>query len=232
MRVLAIDTATSCGVVGIAEDGRPVGELSLISRENHSARLLPSIDWLLSMAGWRIEEIDGFGVTLGPGSFTGLRVGLSTVKGLAWALNKPVAGFGSLEILAAGAAHDGTKLVPMLDARKGRVYGGAFQNDGTRLETVLPTADLPVADLIRSIEGPLLCLGEGARTYRAEIEKLGRGDLSFAPLELDLPKGATIARLTGEALLRGETIDIRRAEPAYLRASEAERKQNEATTIP
>jgi tRNA threonylcarbamoyladenosine biosynthesis protein TsaB len=231
MKVLAIDTATSCGVVGIGEDGRPVAEVSLVSKENHSARLLPSVDWLLRMAGWKIEEIDGFGVTLGPGSFTGLRVGLSTVKGFAWTLGKPVAGLDSLEVLAAQFPAERGTVVPMLDARKGRIYGAAFRRNGARMETRLPSSDLSVQELLAMIQGEVVCLGEGARKYRTEIEASGRTDVTFAPPEYDLPRGATIARMAFEALSAGRTLDLHRAEPAYLRASEAElkRKGLEAT---
>jgi tRNA threonylcarbamoyladenosine biosynthesis protein TsaB len=229
MKVLAIDTATTCGVIGIGEHGRPVAEISLVSRENHSARLLPSVDWLLTMAGWKIEEIDGFGVTLGPGSFTGLRVGLSTIKGLAWALKKPVAGLNSLEVLACQVRAEREILVPMLDARKGRVYGAAYRWSEGSVETLLPPGDVPVSELISGLRGSsLLCFGEGARKYRAEIEAVGRSDVAFAPPEYDLPRGATISRVTFEALSRSETLDIGPVEPTYLRASEAELKRKEA----
>jgi tRNA threonylcarbamoyladenosine biosynthesis protein TsaB len=229
MKILSIDTATSCGVVGIGESGRPVAEVSLISRENHSARLLPSVDWLLRMAGWKLDEIDLFGVTLGPGSFTGLRVGLSTIKGFAWTTEKPTVGLDSLEVLAAQLSTDHATLVPMLDARKGRVYGAAFRRAGGRLETLLPSADLPVEELLSQVPGDVVCFGEGARKYRTIIESTGRTNVTFAPPEYDLPRGATIVRLTLEAFSGGRRLDLHRAEPTYLRESEAERKRKETT---
>jgi tRNA threonylcarbamoyladenosine biosynthesis protein TsaB len=225
MKVLAIDTATSCGVVGLAENGRPVAELSLVSRETHSARLLPGIEWLLKSAGWTIAEIDGFGVTLGPGSFTGLRVGLSAVKGLAWSLRKPVAGLSSLEILADQYRGEGVTIAPMLDARRDRVYCAAYRWNGDKLAILRPPSDSSAPEFVRDLTGPVVCFGEGARKYRGAIEAIGKNGVIFAPAEYDLPRGTTAARLASEALARGETLDIYRAEPLYLRPSEAELKR-------
>ncbi|MFH1262070.1 MAG: tRNA (adenosine(37)-N6)-threonylcarbamoyltransferase complex dimerization subunit type 1 TsaB [Pseudomonadota bacterium] len=225
MRVLAIDTATSCGVLGLAENGRPVAELSLVSRETHSARLLPAIEWLLKTIGWTIAEIDGFGITLGPGSFTGLRVGLSTVKGFAWSLSKPVAALNSLEILTHQYREDRVTIVPMLDARRDRVFCAAYRWNGDRLVVLRPPSDSSAPEFVSALEGPVVCFGEGARKYRGAIEAVGKDSVIFAPTEYDLPRGTTAARLASEALSRGETLDIHRAEPIYLRPSEAERKR-------
>jgi tRNA threonylcarbamoyladenosine biosynthesis protein TsaB len=232
MKVLAIDTATACGAVGLTENGRLIAELSLVSHETHSARLLPGVEWILKRVGWKIDEIDGFGVTLGPGSFTGLRVGLSTVKGFAWALKKPMVGLSSLEVLASQYRDEKVFIVPMLDARKERVYAASFRWENDRLETILPACDLPAAEFISGISGNVVLLGEGSRKYQSSIQALQRTDVTFAPLEFDLPRGATIARLTYEALLRGATLDIYQAEPTYLRASEAELKRREVPLSP
>jgi tRNA threonylcarbamoyladenosine biosynthesis protein TsaB len=228
MKILAIDTATSCGVIGLSENDRPVAEVSVVSKETHSARLLPSIDWLLRTVGWSLGEIDGFGVTLGPGSFTGLRVGLATIKGFAWSLKKPVAGLHTLTVLGSQYRAESKVIVPMLDARRDRVYGAAFRWDRGGLKTLFPPSDLPAAELVSNLSEPIVCLGEGARKYRSAIEQSGRKDVEFAPLEYDLPRGGTIARLAFEALSKGETLDIYKAEPAYMRASEAELKRKEA----
>ncbi len=228
MKVLAIDTATSCGAVGLNEDGRPVAELSVLSQETHSARLLPGIEWILKTAGWSIGEIDGFGLTLGPGSFTGLRVGLSTIKGFAFALRKPVVGLGSLEVLASQYQDGNATIVPMLDARRERVYGAAYHWDHGALVASISPCDIAATDLIRKIEGAVVCLGEGARKYASAVESLGRHNVSFAPIEFDLPRGSTIAQMTYRALVEGRTLDIHHAEPAYMRASEAELRKKEA----
>ncbi len=225
MKVLAIDTSSRCGVIGLWADGVPLAELSLQSNENHSARLLPGVDWLLKSLQLAPADMDGFGVVVGPGSFTGLRVGLATIKGFAWSLGKPVAGLSSLEVLAHGVSERSGQIVPMLDARKGRVYSALYQAlSGEELSAVTPAVDVDAVDFIRSIPGNLLLLGDGARKYEAGIRAAAGERVRFAPAVFDLPRGMVAAELAAKALSRGETLDVEKAEPAYLRLSEAEVK--------
>lgn len=226
MKILAIDTSSRYGVIALAENGEPLAELSLRSRETHSARLLPSIDHLLSLLGWTIDQIDAFGVVVGPGSFTGLRVGLATVKGLVWGTDKPVAAIGSLEVLASGLPVSGKLLCPMLDAKKGRVYGGFFKNDGDELMVVRPAEDISVVDLVRNAQEDIVCVGDGARRYANEIrETMGRR-ATWAPIEFDIPRGHVLARLTQSALTMGAGAPVTELEPRYLRLSEAEMNED------
>ena len=143
--------------------------MTLRSRETHSARLLPGIEEVLSSAGVTLREIDLFGVTIGPGSFTGLRVGLATAKGFAWAHQKPLVGVSSLEVLvqhARASAGPSDTFVPMLDARKGRVYGAAYQWRNNQLVCLLPPADVDAAHLLQQVAstatqapGRMICFG-------------------------------------------------------------------------
>jgi tRNA threonylcarbamoyladenosine biosynthesis protein TsaB len=217
MKVLAIDTSTSCGVVGLSVDGQPIGEVSMVSNEAHSARLLPSIDWLLKTCGFTLQDVDGFGVTLGPGSFTGLRIGLSTVKGFAWSTRKPVVGLRSLDILARQCPMTEVSILPMLDARRSEVYGGIYRWKNHLLETVVEPVDRSVESFLKDLDGPAIVLGEGARRYRGQIETLAKGRVQFLSEEFDVPHGATLAKMAHDALARGETLDIEKAEPMYLR---------------
>ncbi len=220
MNVLAVDTSTRWGAVGIARDGVPVAEISLLSQENHSARLLPSIDWLLNSCRLTLDEIDGFGVVTGPGSFTGLRVGLATIKGLAWAQHKPVAALDSLRLLAQAFASS-DPVVPMLDARKGHVYAAVFRWEAGNSVTVKPSADVSAVELAGEISGPAVFLGEGARRYGEEIARACKG-ASFAPPWFDVPRGGLAAVLAFESIRNGDTSDVASLEPKYLRLSEAE----------
>ncbi|HLG20112.1 MAG TPA: tRNA (adenosine(37)-N6)-threonylcarbamoyltransferase complex dimerization subunit type 1 TsaB [Bdellovibrionota bacterium] len=222
MRVLAIDTSSRCGCVGISEDGAPLGELALLSKEAYSASLLPSIEWLLSQLRLTISDIEAFGVTMGPGSFTGLRVGLSTIKGLAWAAKKPVTGLTSLEVLAHNFLQPGIFLAPMLDARKGRVYGAVYRWTDDRLETVVSPRDTEAAQLLRERPGPVVCFGDGARKYKNELEQLKSPAIRWIGSEADIPRGLVLARLAHEQLSQGLTVDIHSVEPIYMRPSEAE----------
>jgi tRNA threonylcarbamoyladenosine biosynthesis protein TsaB len=225
MIILAVDTSTRCGAVGIARDGVPLAEISLQSQENHSARLLPAIDWLLNASHLTLKEVDGYGVVTGPGSFTGLRVGLATIKGLAWAEKKPVAELDSLTVLSRALCDAADLLVPMLDARKGRVYAAVYLGRAEGLEVLSPPADVDVGDLTASLNAPALFFGDGARSYGEEIRS-GMGNRArFAPAWCDLPRGSVAAVLASESIRDGRTVDITSLEPKYLRRSEAEIKK-------
>ena len=230
MRVLAVDTSTRWGAVGLYDDQGPIGEISLLSRESHSSRLLPSIDWMLQTAGLTLQEIDGFGVTIGPGSFTGLRVGLSTVKGLAWSTKKPVVALHSLEILAHNLPDVPSFIAPMLDARKGRVFGAIYCWEKGVLHTVVSPQDIEMVQLLDRDCGTVVCLGDGARKNAATLDALGTNEIHLAPVETDVPRGGVAARLAHQKLLAGELLDIVSAEPIYLRASEQELKERGALT--
>ena len=127
MNLLAVDTSGPNGAVGLGIDGKTVAETLFSCHETYSARLLPVIDSILKENNLSVDVIDMFGVVIGPGSFTGLRVGLATIKGLAWANQKPMVGISSLEVLAHNLRNTRKPIIPMLDARKQRVYGAIYQ---------------------------------------------------------------------------------------------------------
>jgi len=129
MRVLGIDTSTSCGAVGLIDDERVICEYLLDIPVTHSERLLGAIELVLRDARCAIEDLDGWAISLGPGSFTGLRIGVSTVKGLAFATQKPVAGISTLDVLASQTSPTPFLICPILDARKGEVYTAFYRYD-------------------------------------------------------------------------------------------------------
>src|SRR5947199_6371402 len=130
MRVLAVETSTLSGGAALLDDERVVGEYTLDVRITHSERLMAAIDRLLSDAGWTPRDLEGLAVTVGPGSFTGLRVGLSTVKGLALALAIPVAAVPTLDAMAAMLPYAALPVCPVLDARQREVYASLYPWDG------------------------------------------------------------------------------------------------------
>ena len=221
MKVLAVDTSSRCGAIGLCIDGETVAELSLKSQENHSARLLPSIEWLLSTLRLTPQDVDAFGVVTGPGSFTGLRVGLATVKGLAWATNKPVTALHALEVLAQPFRYSNVLVVPSTDARKGRVYGAAYFWESGQLQTMKEAAEMDVQTLVADLPREFVLLGEGSRKYEKEIQSAAKKPFSYAPLAYDLPRGAILAQMAYERIQKGDTVDLRTVEPMYLRWSDA-----------
>jgi len=129
MKVLGLDTSTSCGAVGLIDDERVISEYLVDIPITHSERLLGAIELLLRDAHCAIEDLDGWAISLGPGSFTGLRIGVSTVKGLAFATQKPVAGISTLDVLASQISPTPFLICPILDARKGEVYTAFYRYD-------------------------------------------------------------------------------------------------------
>jgi len=188
MNILCIDTSTSYGVLSLSENENTLAEISFSSNEMSSSKLLPTIEWLCKSAGVEFDAIDGFGITLGPGSFTGLRIGLATIKGFAWAKQKPVVGISPLEALAFPLKFSPFTIVPMMDARRGRVYGAGFRWNGKHLELVFPPSDLQAHVLVSKIDAPMICLGQGARKYKDEIMRNASAKhIQFAPLDCDIP---------------------------------------------
>ncbi|UCD83641.1 MAG: tRNA (adenosine(37)-N6)-threonylcarbamoyltransferase complex dimerization subunit type 1 TsaB [Deltaproteobacteria bacterium] len=225
MKILSVDTSTMMGSIALIEDDRVISEFSLNLPDTHGQRLLPMIDQLLGSSHCPIEDIDGFTVALGPGSFTGLRIALSSVKGLAMASGKPVVGVSTLEALALNLQFSRYLVCPFLDARKGEVYTALFQFDQEgNLIKIIDEMVTPPEIILAEIKQTAVFLGDGAEIYRDLIrERLGKMAL-FAPMNLRYPRAVNVARLALPRLKRGEAMEIDSLIPTYLRRSEAELK--------
>ena len=233
MLILALETATLTGSVALvdastAEDAsspamKIVGEITLNLQSTHSERLMPSIHNLLEEASLSIHDLQGIALGLGPGSFTGLRIGVSTVKGLAYALKIPVVGVSTLETLACNVPYYGSVICPALDARKKEVYAAFFQGGGEG--TITRRSEdwvLSPENLCRRVSGQTLFLGNGAVAY-GEVLRKNLGSLaSFAPPELSLPRALNVARLALLKFKTAQTLDLFSFTPIYIRRSEAE----------
>ena len=225
MKILAADTSTSTGAVALLDGIRVKAEWSLDSRVTHNRRLLGIIDRILNESGWNIGDIEGMGVTAGPGSFTGLRIGLTTIKTLAWARSIPFVAIHTLDALAEPLSGSRNPVCALLDARKKEVFAALYDPTGKdglvrRGEGwVIPPGDL--ADLIRE---PTVFCGDGWFAY----EKLFRQRLGEKAIEAPAPlhsiRAATVAAMARERILAGTQDDPRAARPFYLRPSDAELK--------
>ena len=226
MKVLGVDTSTSCGSLGIIDDDEVVAEYALLRDETHSTRLVPAIQALLKEAQLDLDDIDGIAISLGPGSFTGLRVGLSAVKGLALAAERPVVGVPTLDALASNLPFTPYLICPLLDARKGEVYTALYKDgDGGRIEQLAPYQVLAPLDLLEKI--PLqetIFLGDGVEAYGELIEERLGAKALFVPPHLRFLRGSTVAEIGCQRFKRGEQDDISSLVPIYVRPSDAELK--------
>ena len=223
MRILSIDTSTDCGSIAILEDETLRALLSLNIKKTHSQRLLPCMDFLLSECGLKVNDMDAFAVARGPGSFTGVRIALACAKGLAFASGKPLVGVSTLEALARQSAEPDILLCPILDARRGEIFGAAYREEhiGGRLCEVLPGRAEPLDKFLENISEPALFSGDGAIKFADAIKKKLGGNAHFAPPGRNLPSAVTVALLGRERLLRGESDDVETLVPIYLRQHDA-----------
>lgn len=226
IRLLAIDTAAETVGVAVAVGGEVRAEIVEASATEHSRRLFRLVDAVLGGADLRKTDLTHVGVTVGPGSFTGLRVGLATAKGIAYALNIPLAGVSSLCAMAGGSAPFPGTVVPILDARKRQVYGGAW--DGMTREVRIPEGVWDPAVFVRElsrIPGLALVLGSGLGTYRAVFqEALGDRLVEAAQSRWHIPPRQVALLAYGEAEA-GRAVAPALLAPVYHRLSEAEERK-------
>jgi len=224
MKLLAIETSTMLGGAAILEDDRLIAESRINVKITHSERLMGEIDRLLICSGLKIEDIDVFGISIGPGSFTGLRVGLSAVKGLAYAASKKIVSVPTLEAFAWNVPFSKYQVCPMLDARKKEVYAGIFRWHEDRFVRVMEERAIKIEDLCSSINEPTIFLGEGATLYKETIEAW-LNDLSiFGRPQIMVPLPSNAAYLGMIKAKNGEFDDPIKLTPLYLRRSETEAK--------
>jgi tRNA threonylcarbamoyladenosine biosynthesis protein TsaB len=212
VRILAVDTTTARGSLAVVTEEGVAAQSRSTSREGHSRWLFEAVDAALEELGLEAGELDAFAVTVGPGSFTGLRVGMSSVQGLALATGRPCVGVASLDILGRAAAGRAETVVALVDAQRGEVYAGVFDREGRRRgEHRVGRVEALVADL----EGDVAFVGDGALLYRAEIEALVPG--ASLP-EVDLFLAAGVGRAALETLRAGGGCAPGELRPLYLRA--------------
>jgi len=233
MRVLGIDTSTSCGSIGIIDDDRVVSDYLLNSSVTHSERLLGSIEFALKEARFPLEDLDGWAISLGPGSFTGLRIGVSTLKGLSFATQKPVAGVPTLDALASQVSPTPYLICPVLDARKGEIYAAFYRyGKGDILKRVSPYRAIGPDELVKEIAEKTIFIGDGVRTYGEFFRDALPAHAAFPSSPLHLLQGSTVATLGLTLLRKGSSLDLSTFTPIYVRRSEAEIKWDEKHPAP
>jgi tRNA threonylcarbamoyladenosine biosynthesis protein TsaB len=224
MKVLGVDTSTMTAGIGIVAEDEILFEVKFSVKITYSEILLSCIDQALKNIGLKIEDIDGFATSIGPGSFTGLRIGLSTLKGLCFATGKPLASVPSLDALAYLSLYCQYPVVTMLDAKKNQVYAAIYETKNGELKRQTDYLVVDVEDLAKRISQKSLFVGPGAKLYQKKVIELLKDKAYFCLTEQSLPSGATVAFLGSKKLILGQAEDIANLEPLYLRKSEAELK--------
>ncbi|AEH44002.1 peptidase M22 glycoprotease [Thermodesulfatator indicus DSM 15286] len=222
--ILAIETASPCG--GVAIVGKELlGEITLASQETHSRRLMLAIDYLLKQLKLDLKDLAAIGIGLGPGSFTGLRIGLATAKGLHLASGLPLIGISTLEALAYSLIISEKPVCALLDARRNQVYTAIYQPKDEGLEEIMPPALLTPEKLAKRIKEPTYFVGDGAKVYNALFQEMLGDKFLLAPPNLRHLRAANVAFLARKRYLDGEIDDPFKLLPIYLRPSEAELKK-------
>lgn len=223
MYVLGIESATPVAAVAVADDGGILAERMVFNNRTHSVNLLPMIKAVLEESEVGRHNLAGIAVSGGPGSFTGLRIGMSTAKALAQVLGLPVAGISTLETLAYPLAGSHELICPILNARKNEVYAAVYEHTN-KPALAGPMAVQPetLAELLLELGRPVVFAGDGVAAYAALLkERLGEL-ATFAPLSANFPRGAAVAELGLVAFQKGIGIDPLDLRPQYIRPSEAE----------
>ncbi|MDY6822691.1 MAG: tRNA (adenosine(37)-N6)-threonylcarbamoyltransferase complex dimerization subunit type 1 TsaB [Thermodesulfobacteriota bacterium] len=221
MKILAVDTATfSCGLA-LAADDQILFQSAHISRQTHSRRLMPMIDAALKTTGLTLDGLNGFAVTKGPGSFTGLRIGISTVKGLAAVADKPVAGISSLDALAWPFVFTAMPVCVLMDARKSEVYTCRYQNDGNTLARITEEQALPPAEALQGLKTPHIVVGSGVEAYRDLIRETAGENAVPAMRFQHIINPAIVAHLGMQQLKNGTASTAGTITPVYLRQPDA-----------
>lgn len=227
MLILGLDTTTLVSSAALIAGDTLLAEITQQTQKTHSERLLPQIAELLALAEMDKKDLEAVAVSSGPGSFTGLRIGLATAKALAYALRIPIVGVSTLAALAYGNPAPGGILAPMLDAQKGNIYLALYRWQGGTLTEITPPAvrsfTAALGELTQ-LSQPVIAMGEAAVMFRQEIQSAQQAgaDLWLAPPHCILPRAGSVALLGQKMLQQGIVHDCKTLEPHYIRRSEAE----------
>jgi tRNA threonylcarbamoyladenosine biosynthesis protein TsaB len=222
MKILGVDTSMISCSVAIVDETSLLSEFTIYREETHSKHLMDMIKAVMRMAGLNFSDLDGFAITRGPGSFTGLRIGISTIKGLVVALEKPVVGVSSLETLAFQVSYSRDLICPILDARRGEVYFSRYRCINSHLIKQTKERVAPPDKAVDDLNESCLFVGNGAVLYKEMIlEKMGEF-ASFAPMIQNTIRASTIAYLSMAKFENNDTDEIEKILPYYIRKSDAE----------
>ena len=225
MKILALETSAKSVSCAVVEDGAPLASAYQCTGLTHSRTLLPMVDAMLKNADLTLDDINAIAIAAGPGSFTGLRIGIAAVKGLAWAADKPCLGVSTLEAMAWGARALGGDLCCVMDARAGQVYNALFTVEDGRVHRLCDDRAIKLTELAEEIgEAPYFLVGDGADLCYNTIKENCTG-LRLAPVELRFATGFGVAAAALPLFREGKACSPQELDAFYLRRPQAERER-------
>ena len=224
MNILALDTSSRAASCAILQEGILTGEFFVNTGLTHSQTIMPMVEALLAATGTTVNQMDLFAVSVGPGSFTGLRIGIAAIKALAMALNKPCAGVSTLQALAGNATDFSGHVVPVMDARRAQVYTALYASQNNRQQLLCADDALSIEALgqrLTTITGPKLLIGDGAALCKEKLAHIP--DLQVAAPGILHQRAGSVA-LAAAALPANSYVTAAELTPVYLRLPQAERE--------
>ena len=233
MNILAIDSSGLAASCAILSDGVIRAEFFVCNRLTHSETLLPMVDQAVSASGLELGEMDAAAISKGPGSFTGLRIGSATAKGLAEAVGIPVIGVPTVNSIAQNMAGFDGNIVPLMDARRNETYTGIFTFTGTELTVLREQCAVPLGEILCDVNErgkKTVFLGDGVKVFAAQIKEECKVPFIFAPPDHALQRASGVAVLAEKYFREGKYLDASDHVPVYLRVSQAEREYDNLRT--
>lgn len=230
MKILAIDSSGLVATVAVVEEDNMLAEYTVNYKKTHSQTLLPMLDEIGKMIELDLNTIDAVAITAGPGSFTGLRIGSATAKGLGMALDKPLIAIPTVDGLAYNLYGTDKVVCPLMDARRSQVYTGMYEFEGEELvvrEKQMVVSIQEIISKLNKLNREVIFLGDGVPVYREIIQNEIKVPYQFAPAHMNKQRAGAVAALARSYLRLGKTVTARAFQPDYLRLSQAERERAE-----
>lgn len=227
MRILAIDSSSMVATVAITTDGILNAEYTINHKKTHSQTLLPMIAEIVKMIEIDMDSIDAIAITGGPGSYTGLRIGSATAKGIGLALDKPIINVPTIDALAYNLYSSRYVICPIMDARRGQVYTGIYKFDETEMKIIKPQCIMMIDELIKELDSkkePVMFLGDGVSVHKQLIDDTMNTKHYYAPASMNRHKASTLGAIAEIYYKNGKMETAGEHRPEYLRLSQAERE--------
>ena len=231
MKILSLDTTAEVCTAALCEDSKLIAEMTVNTGNTHSQTLLPVIEQLLKITETAVSEIDCFACSTGPGSFTGVRIGVSTIKGMAYGKNKPCVSVSTLEALAYNLVGFEGIICPVMNARRNQVYNALFECKNGEIVRLCPDRALSIDELDEELstkDTPIYLVGDG---YDITARGFKKTNIAFVPERYRVQSAYSVARCAMKKIADGNTLTDAELVPIYLRPSQAERERNERLGI-